>query len=144
MSMPTKEMVLARRDEYITWLEPRIKTADEKFRKLAMTEVARYNKPLRTAEGRNQARQMTREWMWGDAIWCGDIHLEHFADFIGTEDLSDDDFQSLIEEIPDFLEETWNIVFKKLCPDMYWRHIAPDAGDEPTNDMERYWMEHDR
>jgi len=134
----TLKEIESRRAEYLIFLEKWILKKDAGFRKIAETEVAKQSKPIRTAGGKNEAMSASVSWWWGDAIWCGDAHTEALEEFLG---ISFTDDYALMDECGQFSEETFNEVIKRVLPEVYWRHIGLETGDEPTTDEQRAWVE---
>jgi hypothetical protein len=100
---------------------------DQMYRKIAATEVAG-SKPIRHPRGQTHTRH-TREYLWSDALWCGDRTsepLELF--FFDADDMIDGvSLDEIFEsqgtdteagKIWEWSQLIFNEEFKKACPDI--------------------------
>lgn len=113
------EELEARRDEYLTWLEFKIRAHDKAYR---ARDLAHKVKPIRHPKGQEFPHH-DRRYMWTDAIWCGDISVLWPEEFLCCE--------SLLPREED--EEAWykmNEAWQETCNELFdiaWRKVMPKS-----------------
>lgn len=139
----TEEKVRAHEAEYLEWLPAWIKKKDEWYR--ASAKLTGKVEPIRKAGGKNDKKHATYLWFWGDGIWCGDLHVLAFEEFMGRLFDKEKDEGGLgfdfMDELAEFLEKSFNQTLKRVLPEIYWRELSGELDDKPTNDQERAWRE---
>ena len=111
--MTSKELVVEitkRQAEYKKFLRKMIRATDARYRKTEKESLARANRPVRHPKGQTfQAND--REFLWNDAVWCGDITLAAWDEFVGgiTELTTSD-----CEHSQELLNDIWNAVWAEL------------------------------
>lgn len=103
-------------------------------------------KPIRHPNGKSY-RGADYAFLWGDAIWCGEEHLETmqlYLDFSGFRELADDrEIVRLLDEEPeavDLYTDLWNETLKEALPQVYWCELGCELGDKPKTPQEEIWF----
>jgi hypothetical protein len=110
-----------RRDEYLKWLEFKIRAHDAAYR---ASDLAYKTQPMRHPKGQSFPHH-DRKYLWNDAIWCQDITTTWPEEFLCIESLlpptegDDTEWYKLNEAWQETCNELFDIAWRKVMPKSY-------------------------